>query len=347
MKTRNTINVNKLHRLTVKIFRTKNILHHFDKIVFANKEIDIKDTILVAGTPRSGTTWLMEVMAAIPRYTYLFEPLQPRWFPESVKVGFQSRPYLPLNADWPEGEEYLRKTFTGRVVSLRPSYQLKPEMIMYRLLSDKLAIKSVRLNRLLPWIARKFQLRKIIFIIRHPCAVVASQIKTGYCGYRPPYPPYIDIFPNLENILDEASKIDGLDSELLNRLRRIKTQEEILAAVWCLDNYVPLSLPKPYPWTTVIYEKLVKEGEKEVERLFNEIGETGIPQSMNRHLKLPRILTLERELKVVTKADQQLSKWKKALSEKQIDRILKIVSDFGLDFYTEELEPDYKNISIL
>ena len=50
--------------------------------------------------------------------------------------------------------------------------------------------------------------------------------------------------------------------------------------------------------------------------------------------------------KVIRDADKQLSKWKKYLSEKQIQRILKVVSDFGLDFYTEDIEPDYNNINI-
>jgi len=33
----------------------------------------------------------------------------------------------------------------------------------------------------------------------------------------------------------------------------------------------------------------------------------------------------------------------KNLSKKQVDGILKIVSDFGLDFYSEDIEPDYEN----
>ena len=36
----------------------------------------------------------------------------------------------------------------------------------------------------------------------------------------------------------------------------------------------------------------------------------------------------------------------KNLSEKQIERILSIVSDFGLDFYMDDIEPDYGNIGV-
>ena len=53
------------------------------------------------------------------------------------------------------------------------------------------------------------------------------------------------------------------------------------------------------------------------------------------------MLTLGSDRELISNADKQLSKWKKALSDKQIERILKIVRDFDLDFYTEDIEPDY------
>jgi hypothetical protein len=39
-----------------------------------------------------------------------------------------------------------------------------------------------------------------------------------------------------------------------------------------------------------------------------------------------------------------LSKWKDALSSKQIDRILDIAETYGLDFYSQEIEPDYDRL---
>ena len=322
------------------------IIQFLDKIILNSKKFNIKDTILIVGSHRGGTTWLMEIFGSLPRYTFLYEPLNPLRFPESFKIGFRSRTYLPVNVNWLEGEEYLRRSFSGRVYSLQPLYKTEIEMIMHRLLGDKLIVKCVRMNRLLPWIASRFQLRGIFFIIRHPCAVVASQLKTGWTGYHPASPPYKDIIPTPKQIVDEASEIDVLDDSLRNRLKKIKTTEEILAAIWCLDNYVPLSYHKPYPWITIIYEKLIKNGEKEIARLFNEIGEKTFPRSVSRHFKTPSMTTIKKDLNVVKKADEQLSKWKKSLSKKQIEQILSLVSDFGLDFYTEEIEPDYDNIGV-
>lgn len=322
--------------------------------IFRNKRIEMKDTILVVGAPRSGTTWLMKILSTLPRYTNIFEPLNPIWCPESFEIGFRSRTYLSLDTNWPEGEDYLKKTFTGQIAnlaikdsliaSLLPGLSI--ENVMRQLLGDKLVVKSVNINRLLPWIAERFHLRNIFFIIRHPCAVVASQLKTGLCGYRPSSPPYKDIFPTLDNILDEASKIKRLDLDIIDKLKKIKTREEILAASWCLDNYIPFSLPKPHTWSLVIYEKLVKDGENEIIRLFNKIDEKKIPRSAFQKLEKPSMLAEREDYKLIKKPDQQLAKWKKSLSEKQIERILEIASDFGFDFYSRELEPDYKKIRI-
>jgi len=321
-------------------------LQYFDKFLFKIKKIDIKNTILLVGTPRSGTTWLMEIFRTLPGYLSLFEPINPIFFPESFKVGFTPRKYLPADFDWPEGRNYLKKTFSGDTYTRVPLYQLNPEMIMHRFLGNKLIVKAIGLNRLLPWISTNFNLRAIFFIIRHPCAVIASQLKTGYCGYHLNTSPYSDIFPTQKNIMEEASEIPTIDNNLIERLKKIKTQEEILAATWCLDNYIPLSFKKPYPWTSIIYEKTIIEGENAIKKLFNKIGEETIPKSAIKNLRAPSLLTPRDELNVVKNTNKQLSKWKKSLTQKQIERILKIVAYFDLDFYSEDIEPDYKKIGL-
>jgi len=316
----------------------RNMLRFYDNIILSNKTMNMSDTILISGSPRSGTNWLLEIMVTIPNYTFLFEPIQHTYYPTALTAGFKSRKYLQQNLDWSDGEEYLKKVFSGRLIN--------HEMALRRLICNKIIVKSVNFSRLLPWINYRFKLRHIFFVIRHPCAVIASQIRTGIFGYHPYSPPCMEIFPTLENVLNEFSEIDGLDKQLFNRLKNIKTAEEILAVVWCLDNYVPLSLSKPYPWTIVIYEKLVKDGEKEIIRIFNKIGEKHIPRSAFRHLKIPSMTTMRDEVKDVINKDKQLNKWKEFLSDKQVERILKIVSDFGLDFYIDDLDPDYEDITI-
>ncbi|MCK4365943.1 MAG: sulfotransferase [Thermoplasmatales archaeon] len=322
-----------------------NPLYYIEKLVSRNKKIDIKDNILLVGSPRSGTTWLMEIFECIPEYSYVFEPLQSNWFPESIKAGFKGRIYLPPDLDWSEGKEFLKKIFNGQIVSRFPPYLYDVKMTMNQYLNNKLIVKSVRLSRLLPWFEKRFQLRGIVFIIRHPCAVIASQIKTGFTGYQENFKPYPNRHPTRKDIVDEASKIDILDSNLIEKLKKIDTLEEILAAAWCLDNIVPLYQKNP-AWVTVFYEKLVNDGESELKSIFSRIEEEKSLEFAINILKKPSMLTKGDADKIVKSSELQLSKWKKALSDKQIERILKIVSDFGLDFYNSKIEPDYDNIDI-
>ena len=322
-----------------------NPFYLFDKVISKGKKIALKDSILLIGSPRSGTTWLMELFENIPGYTYIFEPLQALWFPSSTKVGFEQRPYRTPDANWPKCEEYLFKIFTGQIVGYNPLFKYNLKMTMNRILSKKLIVKSIRLSRLLPWIANRFQLRNITYIIRHPCAVIASQIKTGFGGYQNYY-PFTNRFPTREGLILEASSIDILDSNIIEKLKRIKTTEELLAVAWCLDNYVPLFYLDSHKWNMIIYEKLVTDGETELRKLFREIGEEDSADLAINQLNKPSMLTVEKELKTVPSTDIQLSKWKKSLSNDQIKRILKIVEDFGLNFYTDSIEPDYDNIRI-
>jgi hypothetical protein len=335
-----------LYSFVLKLIKRKNILYHFDHLLFSNKKIDTNETIMIAGAPRSGTTWLTELLMTLPDYTSIMEPLNPIWFPEAFKIGFKSRTYLPQDAEWMEGENYFRKILNCKITSQIPPYQLNIEIIIRRILAHKLIVKDIRFNRLLPWITKRFRFRSTLFVIRHPCAVVAAQLRSGISGYNSTFEPYEDVFPTIKNIINEASEIDTLDSSLLNKLKKIKSLEEIIAASWCLDNFIPLSLPKPHPWIIVTYEKLLMQSEKEIVHIFDKVGAKNVPKEAIRYFKKPSLVTLISDLKTIANADEQLSKWRRSLSKEQVERILNIVSDFGLDFYSWDLEPDYKNICI-
>ncbi len=322
------------------------IIQIINNTFFTKKSINMKDTILIVGSPRSGTTWLMEIFTTLPRYTYLFEPLNPIWCPKSFEIGFRSRTYLSVDAEWPQGEDFLKKTFTGKIACLPIKDNvfdiIQPELsiknIIHFLFGNKLIVKSINMNRMLPWIAKHFKLRGIFLIIRHPCATVASQLKTGLCGYRPSMPPYFDIYPTKEMVLAEALEINDLDSNIINKLKKIEKIEEILAVAWCLDNFRYISKQKQYLWNLVIYEKLIKEGEKEINQMFESIGVKDIPKSAINILKKPSIVTMKEDQSYIKKPDKQLSKWKEYLSEKQINNILKIVSYFDIDFYSKNID---------
>jgi len=97
--------------------------------------------------------------------------------------------------------------------------------------------------------------------------------------------------------------------------------------------------PKPYPWLLLTYEKLVTNGEEELQRIFNAI-EMEVPESAVMRLRVPS-REARKDFPILT-GENPLDDWTKNLSKEQIRRILHLVSAFGLDFYGEGLEPDYE-----
>ena len=65
----------------------------------------VEDTVIVSGVPRSGTTWLSEMVAEQPEYKLLSEPLFLRGPGERDKIGLEWRMYMEPNEDDGEVEE--------------------------------------------------------------------------------------------------------------------------------------------------------------------------------------------------------------------------------------------------
>ena len=82
---------------------------------------DEQRVLILTSSPRSGSTLLGQVLAAIPNTCTLFEPLNLASVPEAERAGFSWRTYVASNKRWPEGEAFLRQVFEGRVCLLYTS----------------------------------------------------------------------------------------------------------------------------------------------------------------------------------------------------------------------------------
>ena len=152
-----------------------------------------------------------------------------------------------------------------------------------------------------------------------------------------------------EKVLNVLKRVTGkkinqidLDSDLKSQLAIDSVQiVELFAALWCLDNYILLSNPNPHPWYTVFYEKLVLDREFELKNIFNAIGEK-IPKNALDRMKKPSGSVF---LNTDFKTENRLIQWKNSFTRNQVKKVLNVLDLFDFNFYSEDLEPDYKSIN--
>ncbi len=300
---------------------------------------DPEDTIVIAGTPRSGSTWLLEVLRNIQGYKALNEPLRPRYTGNGS--GFGHRTFIGPSDVAPVQKAYLKKVCAGRF-GFRHAWIFRsatpPGILVEHATRRKLVVKFCRINRMLQWFARSFEVKGIVFLIRHPCAVVSSMLGHGAWenGLKkigiPDYP--LDI-----------SSLPAPARDLFAPLRdSVETLEEALALMWCIDNYLPLFYYDEHPWIMLPYERMVTRGKEELERIGCSLG-FSINYEMVEALERPSISV---KGKLGKDPGTQLTKWKRKLTGGQIDRIMRLVDAANLSpIYGYDPEPNYEELNCL
>jgi hypothetical protein len=284
---------------------------------------DPTKAILLFASPRGGSTWLEQVLATIPRTATIWEPLFARMNPEFAKVGFWWRQHIPEAERWPEAEAFFQDLFSGRILSPYLAQSTTPEALAQ---ADRLIVKFVRGNLLLPWLVERFELPKPVLLVRHPCAVVASMLHHGgwrkLGGQLPPMEPH---------------RHDGYLRHMIEQLGPLEDETGMLTAIWCLNNAYPLQHPgNDRDWTTITYEELVLRTEDTLSKVFNAWN-MPIPTQALDMARSPSRTT--RSGSPVNDPEAILSGWRNKLSSDQQERILAIVKRAGVDLYDRDLMP--------
>lgn len=283
----------------------------------------VEDTILIVCPGRSGSTWLAEIVSSLSGYLVLWEPLHLGNNPSCKKAGFAWQNYCSHTGSDEAQRNYLRKVYTGRDLSTRTLTSLHFNPI--DLLNIRgYVVKHVNANMILHQIMEWFPVRAVL-MIRHPCAVVSSQLKHGGWAHI-----------TKENI----TVPDGMFTDLPHLeqvLSGLETLEELLAFEWAIQSYIPLSQPTPHPWYLTTYERLVMGGEQEVERIFEYFGEPA-PASAKSDLEKPSATAGEKSH--VKQGKNRLTGWTSQLNKDQVNQILETVHAVGVKCYNDSLTPD-------
>ena len=310
-----------------------NLLESYNRI---SNRFKVEDNIVICGTGRGGTTWLAELFLSVPKTAILWEPLHPvvlrntKYADLSLQLG--NMPYIPENEVWDEAYDFFNDLMQGKILFrefiIRNNKKFLKDESADLFTMDKWIIKNCRSNMLLPWLVRNFELRPPVFLIRHPCAVVSSQLRhisydSFVPGFEKPGGRYTDIYYQYEKIIREA-----------------KTREEALAIAWCLENIIPLNHPANNKgWITVAYEDLIVDPESHLKNIFSRLS-LPMPDGILEKVDKPSFTT--KEGSPILEGKNQLTGWQKHLSKDQVNLILGIVEKFGIEIYDHNPSPSLK-----
>jgi hypothetical protein len=154
----------------------------------------------------------------------------------------------------------------------------------------------------------------LVFVLRHPCAVVASRLSLGWATDE-----------DLDPLLAQPALAEDFLLEHMPLIAGARRPEEKHAVIWCVTNLVPLSQFPSDELALFFYEDLCLQPGREIPRLFralgHPLGEAGIPTDR------PSMVTRRGPRGSRSRIDG----WRSELTAAQIDAVLGVVRRFKLD----------------
>ena len=318
----------------------------------------IINPIVVAGSGRSGTTWILDSIAEANNLMPIFEPLHPIGVPYVAPYAHR---YIRDDEHVPGLKFYMDRLFSGKQRSLWINYRVRPDRLrlkyaratcfnivnrpfqQYRkLLSqymrllrhiikftrhkpDGFIIKFIRANLMLGWISKNYD-AKILLIVRHPAAVVSSRLELINSS------PLNDW--GFEELLKQYGSDEKLYKDYLYRYGDIMHSRlnsiEVLTVLWCIENLLPIERAKKLGHCVVFYEDLIQEPDKQWKQIAQSLSLRVMPAS-EIYTQPSQQTWIHIDKGVFHK--RQLSKWMKHLSKNQLCDIDKILNVFNTTIY--------------
>ena len=213
--------------------------------MLTRRDLDPAASVVICSEPRSGSTWLMELIGQLPGAVCNWEPFHPTRgvLPRERDMGW--RPFVPAEEPDPLLEAWFDDLLRFRIGN---SWTLS-RVDRHAAASAEIGVhKFVRASLLLPWMVTHLPLeRRPVFLVRHPFATISSQ-DTNFAGVRAMSTPSAGRRPT-----DEYSAI----------VAEQKVPELLLVARWCEINRTVLNQPLLDEKLIVVhYEHLVLEPER-------------------------------------------------------------------------------------
>ena len=281
-------------------------------------------SILLAGSGRSGTTWLSNLLTAMPATQPIFEPMWPvnnpairritGWDGSNPRVrGF----YLAPDKEHPEWDPILEDILSGRCRNYWT------DKYRHTWAPKRFLIKEIRANMMMGYIYRKFQPR-IIYLVRHPCSVIMSRLTLPD--------------PWVASVQDLLTQEDLVEDHLRPWLKDIEKEKGVLGAHavwWAVENRIAQGQLAAIPHIRVFFEDIAASPDLIKTQIYAHFDYRPPLDRFERTFLSPS----NQSYRQYRGVSERLSLWKEFLSRDDQRAILTWAKRFGVDWYTEDIMP--------
>lgn len=276
-----------------------------------------KKLIIVAGLPRSGTTWLEGILNSHPNI-FLYHEIDDR---DSRKGNFSQINYK-INQE-NEGS-YKQALLNGieelqKISILDPYKKRKAQYVGFK------TVGRFTHPTIFTWMRKVLNYPQTIFIIRHPAAYVASQLR------------FADAKTTRENVEKNFWYVESLNGKVSSDIK----VEKFLALSWMLSNELILANNlNTQNFYCVVYEDLCHSPQSVTQNILNSLQlkmhrnvSKFLSNSTNPDRNFFTKLMSNRYYSTTKKPFESANKWINQLSEEQKFEIFSTVNDSYLMKY--------------
>ena len=278
----------------------------------------------IVSAPRSGSTWLLELVLTQPGFRPCNEPFNLRK-PEVVRrLGLTEWTELNDSAHLPEMKAYLESFLANRYSAAFKG--LRPGLPYHRFVTRRIAFKILfACEHRLDWLADTLR-AQLVLLIRHPLPVALSRTA----------------LPRLEAFLSSEYRrfLSGTQIALAEDVVARGDLLERAVLDWCLQYAVPLERFRDR-FLLLTYEQLVLRPDPALDALAAHLALDDV-ELMRARIGRPSASVSKSSAETVgflqgrkDQDDRQwlIDKWRPRISKDRERSLMRLVNDFGIDIY--------------
>jgi len=290
--------------------------HEYRRWAVVDRAGGPEDAVVIAGSGRSGTTWLEELVNSDGSARVLFEPFRSSEVPALSAIG----EYRYLRPNDVHHVDEVAKLLSGI-----PRHNRWVNHQNYARIARWRIVKEIREHYLLGWMRRNFPQTPMAFVLRHPVSVAASQQRMGWRD-------------RLQQCSEQPTLVEDHLAPYMPVIESLNTPWRRLVGQWCLENLVAFRTLAASGAALVLYEELLTKPSA-LDAVRRAIGRTVTSPAREADLRKPSKMASADFAR--RQAGELLSAPFGAVAPDQRREALEICAAFGFaDIYGDDPYPD-------